>query len=80
MEFATCLYDLAGPGSEKKRIVAPLTPKGAAHAVLVVAFEHLAVLSDGGPAERKKFCLQIISQVTTRMGIRSIPMAPPIVG
>ena len=79
-DFAIRLFDLAGPSKEHARIISPLIKSGRAHAVLVIAFERLALLSGPTPAEHKEFSIRIVSQVASRVGIRSIPGPPPQIG
>ncbi|KAF9515150.1 hypothetical protein BS47DRAFT_1391882 [Hydnum rufescens UP504] len=72
-ELATQLYNLAGPGHERRRIIAPFDPKGTAHPVFVIAFERLALLSPSSP---KDYTIRILGKAIPKFCIRHIPTTP----
>ncbi|KAF9515156.1 hypothetical protein BS47DRAFT_1391886 [Hydnum rufescens UP504] len=75
-EFAASLYHLAGPDSHNRRITDPFLPKGSAHPVFVIAFEHLHALLGSSKNDTRDFAIRIFAKALPRFGIRHVPTAP----
>ncbi|KAF9508353.1 hypothetical protein BS47DRAFT_1397839 [Hydnum rufescens UP504] len=79
-EFAASLYHLAGPDSHNRRITDPFLPKGSAHPVFVIAFEHLHALLGSSKNDTRDFAVRIFAKALPRFGIRHVPPPPSQTG